>query len=102
MPYVQCNESVSYANSKHVPPTIPNTNAKFKQPNKAKLCGKEIMVRRSDDVYRTRSGRISKPTARLIASLQLYLHLLCIYIYFVLTTIVANHHMKFCVFKEIN
>ena len=28
VPYIQHNESVSYANSKHVPPTIPNTNAK--------------------------------------------------------------------------
>ena len=69
VPYVQCNESVSYANSKHVPPTIPNTNARFKQPNKAKLLRKEIMVRKSNDVYRTRSGHMSKPTAKLIASM---------------------------------
>ena len=65
VPYVQCNESVSYANSKHVPLTILNTNAKFKQPNKAKLLEKEITVRKSDDVYRTRSGHISKPATRL-------------------------------------
>ena len=67
VPYVQYNESVSYANSKHVPPTIPNTNAKFKQPNNTKLLGKEIMIRKSDDVYRTHSGHMSKPTAKLIA-----------------------------------
>ena len=36
VPYV--HKSVSYANSKHVSPPIPdNTNAKFKQSNKAKL-----------------------------------------------------------------
>ena len=51
VPYVR-KESVSYANSnsKHVSPTphIPdNTNAKFKQPNKAKLLEKEITVRKS-------------------------------------------------------
>ena len=68
VPY-ECKESVSYANSKHIPPTSPNTNAKFKQPNKAKLLGKEITTRKSDDVYRTRSGHMSKPTARLIASM---------------------------------
>ena len=69
MPYVQRNESVSYANSKHVPPTTPNTNAKFKQPNKAKLLEKEITVRKSGDLYRTRSGHISKPATRLITSI---------------------------------
>ena len=62
VPYIQRNESVSYANSKHVPPTIPNTNAKFKQPNKAKLLEKEITVRKSDDVYRICCGHMSKPT----------------------------------------
>ena len=69
VPYIQCNESVSYANSKHVPPTIPNTNAMLKQPNKAKLLEKEITVRKSDDVYRTCSSRISKPATRLITSI---------------------------------
>ena len=70
MPYV-CKESVSYANFKHVPPIPDNTNAKFKQPNKAKLLEKEITVRKSnsDDVYRTRSGRISKLATRLITSM---------------------------------
>ena len=69
VPYV-CKESVSYARSKHVfPPPIPdNTNAKFKQPNKAKLLEKEITIRKSNSgihVYRTRSGHISKVATRL-------------------------------------
>ena len=71
MPYI-CKESVSYANSnsKHVSPPIPDsTNAKFKQTIKAKLLEKEITVRKSDDVYRTCSGRISKPATRLITSI---------------------------------
>ena len=67
-------ESVSYASSKHVspPPDPDNTNAKFKQPNKAKLLGKEITVRKSNngiDVYRTCSGHISKLARRLITSM---------------------------------
>ena len=66
VPYIQ--KPVSYANSKHVPiPPIPdNTNAKFKQPKKAKLLKKEINVRKSKnsgDVYRTSSGCISKLAA---------------------------------------
>ena len=63
--------TVSYANFKHVPPIPDNTNAKFKQPNKANLLQKEITVRKSnsDDVYRTCSGHISKPTTRLIKSM---------------------------------
>ena len=72
VPYVR-KESVSYANSKHVspPPDPDNTNTKFKQPNKAKLLEKEIIVRKnnSDDVYRIRSGCISKPATRLITSM---------------------------------
>ena len=36
---------MSYANFKHVPPIPDNTNAKFKQPNKAKLLEKEITER---------------------------------------------------------
>ena len=68
---VPYKESVSYANFKHVPPIPDNTNAKFKQPNKAKLLEKEITVRKgnSDDVYRTHSGRISKLATRLITSM---------------------------------
>ena len=70
---VPYKESVSYANSKHVPiPPIPDsTNAKFKQPNKAKLLEREITVRKSNsgDAYRTHSGCISKPAARLITSM---------------------------------
>ena len=73
VPYI-CKESVSYVNSKHVPiPPIPdNTNANFKQPNKAKLLEKEINVRKSNnnnsgDAYRTCSGCISKPATRLIS-----------------------------------
>ena len=38
-------ESVSYANFKHEPPSPDNTNANFKQPDKAKLLEKEITVR---------------------------------------------------------
>ena len=72
-----CKESVIYANSnsKHVSPIPPipdNTNATFKQPNKAKLLEKEIKVRKSSDnvnVYRTHSGHISKPATRLITSM---------------------------------
>ena len=75
VPYIQRNESASYANSKHVPPTFLNTNAKSKQPNKAKLLGREITVRKSNDVYRTHSGHIS------------VVH-------------VTNHHMKYCVLKK--
>ena len=64
VPCVQ--KPVNYANSKHVPiPPTPD-NTKFKQPNKAKLLGKEINVRKSKnsgDVYRTCSGCISKPAA---------------------------------------
>ena len=61
----------SYANFKHVPPIPDNTNDKFKQPNKAKLLEKEITVRKSnsDEVYRTHSGRISKPATRVITSM---------------------------------
>ena len=78
VPYI-CKESVSYANpnSKHVSPPIPDkvTNANVKQPNKAKLLEKEISVRKSNisiniDVYRTRSGHISKPATRLITSMS--------------------------------
>ena len=75
MLYCQNKESVSYANSKHVSPPIPdNTNAKFKQPNKAKLLEKKINNRKSNtsnnaDAYRTCSGHISMPTARLITSM---------------------------------
>ena len=68
---VPYKESVSYANFKHVPPIPDNTNAKFKQPNKAKLLEKEIIVRKnnSDDVNRTHSGHISKLATRLITSM---------------------------------
>ena len=69
---VPYKESVSYANSKHVPiPPIPDsTNTKFKQLNKAKVLEREITVRKknSSDAYRTRSGHISKPATRLITS----------------------------------
>ena len=71
MPYV-CKESMSYVNFKHAPPIPDNTNANFKQPNKAKLLEKEITVRKSNsgiDVYGTHSGRISKPATRLITSM---------------------------------
>ena len=73
VPYI-CKESVSYASSKHVspPPNPDNTNAKFKQPNKAKLLEKEITVRKSNsgiDVYRTHSGCICKLATRLITSM---------------------------------
>ena len=53
------------------PPNNPN-NAKtnLKSFSKAKLPGKEINVRSvKNNVYVTRSGRMSKPTARLIASM---------------------------------
>ena len=68
---VPYKEPVSYVNFKHVPPIPDNTNAKFKQPNKAKLWEKEITVRKSksDYVYRTHSGHISKPATRLITSM---------------------------------
>ena len=81
VPYIR-KESVSYANSnfKHVSPPIPDsTNAKFKQPNKAKLLEKEITVRKSNsgDAYRTCSGRISKPATRLITSMSTCKYIAC-------------------------
>ena len=48
-------------------PDNANAKANFKSSSKAKLPGKGINVR--DNVYVTRSGHMSKPTARLIASM---------------------------------
>ena len=59
-----------FARSQHAPSlnTVPpSTNANIKHSDKAKLPGKGINVR--NNVYVTCSGRMSKPTARLIASM---------------------------------
>ena len=59
-----------FAKSQHAPSlnTVPSsTNANIKHSDEAKLPGKGINVR--DNVYVTRSGCMSKPTARLIASM---------------------------------
>ena len=64
--------NVSSANSMHANPSInPNTaKTNLKSSSKAELSGKEINVRNvKNDVYVTCSGRMSKPTARLIASM---------------------------------
>ena len=59
-----------FAKSQHAPSpnTVPSsTSANIKHSDKAKLPGKGINVR--DNVYVTHSGCMSKPTARLIASI---------------------------------
>ena len=59
-----------FARSQYAPSlnTVPSsTNANIKHSDKAKLPGKGINVR--DNVHVTHSGRMSKPTARLIASM---------------------------------
>ena len=64
--------NVSSANSMHANLSInPNTaKTNFKSSSKAELPGKEINVRNvKNDVYVTRSGCMSKLTARLIASM---------------------------------
>ena len=60
----------------HANPSIhPNTaKTNFKSSSKAELPGKEINVRSvKNDVYVTRSGCMSKPTTRLIASMQIHI-----------------------------
>ena len=46
-----------------------NAKTNFKSSSKAKLPGKEINVRNVKNMYVTHSGHMSKPTARLIASM---------------------------------
>ena len=63
---------MSSVNSMHANPSInPNTaKTNLKSLSKAELPGKEVNVRNvKNDVYVTCSGRMSKLTARLIASM---------------------------------
>ena len=58
----------NFAKSTHANPPLP-TNVKHD--NKAKLIGKRVEVSKSNStsMYTMRSGRISKPTKRLIAQM---------------------------------
>ena len=67
---------VSRIATSHAPPNNPNTNVKHSgkaNMSKANLIKKrvEVEVRQnnSEDTYKTRSGRISRPTTRLITQM---------------------------------
>ena len=63
----------NFAKSQHAPSlnTVPSsTNANIKHSDKAKLTGKRVEASSNKSrMYITCSGRMSKPTARLIASM---------------------------------
>ena len=53
----------SNAKSMHAPPKVPNSNIKH---NKAKLIGKRVEVSKTNNMYTTCSGCISRPATMLI------------------------------------
>ena len=57
----------NFAKSKHAPPPVPNSNVKCT--DKVKLIIKRVEVSKSNSMYTTCSGHVSKPATRLITQM---------------------------------